>query len=149
MSWVFIAVGAVAVVVIGLVVVGRVTAELADRPGASVYDQDEAVAYVAERLPPEVTAELSYADVDAVLTAHLNYLEMKGVAGDPAVAPLAQGPLVAEENEGLAWVLGRLSEEGRALTDEHVVEVLDAELEYLRFIGAVGTEVAPPPDPTL
>lgn len=181
MVWFFVLLTAVVVVVIGLVAVGRVTLTLADQPRPSSYDLDEAVELVADRLPDSATAQLSYDDVRAVLSLHLDYLEMKGVAfetgtidehgfprereGEEAgggggeerhVEPMqfpawpdaaASGPLVADDDEALPYVLGRLAETDHEIDDVHVVQVLEAERQYLEAIGAIGAAVPVPDDP--
>ncbi len=158
MTWLFFALAAVGVIVIGLVAVGRVTLTLAQLPPERVFDLEEAVDYIAERLPDDATAQLSYDDVAAIVGFHLDYLEAKGVAredteperGEPGswVADDSGGPVVADEDEGLAYVLGKLAEAGMEVDDTHVVAVLDAEESYLRAIGAVGGAVDGPVDPT-
>ena len=57
------------------------------------------------------------------------------------------GPLVAEDDEGVAYVIGRAAESELEVTDVQVVQVLEAEMAYLDAIGALGTEVAPPRTP--
>ena len=47
---------------IAAVSVGSVTARLSTRARRSVYDLEEAVDFVADRLPPDLTAEISYVD---------------------------------------------------------------------------------------
>jgi hypothetical protein len=59
------------------------------------------------------------------------------------------GPVVADEDEAIAVVLGHADEAGLEITDEQVVEVLEGVEAYLGAIGAVGAEVPPPPDPTV
>jgi hypothetical protein len=141
---------ALAVVVIGLIAVGAVTSRLAEEPKRSVFDLEEAVQYIAERLPPDVTAELSYDDVAAVVAWHLDYLENKGVAGrsDHDLDELPTGPTVTDDDESVAYVIGRANDAGMELQDVHVFEVLEAEQQYLRAIGAIGSEVPSPIDPS-
>jgi hypothetical protein len=135
------------VVIIALVTVGRITGELVDAAPTSVYDLDEAVEFVADRLPDEVTAQLSFDDVRALLTWHIEYLEERGVARRQGVNDLAAGPLVAAENDAVASVLGRAASAGMELSDVWVVLVLDADAAYLEAIGAIGPELPMPPDP--
>lgn len=140
MVWLFVVVGGLAVVAVGLVVVGRVTAELAAVPPVSTVDLDDAVLWVGDRLPQATTAEVSYADVRVVLGWYLDYLADKGVARSDDVSPPASGPLVADEDEALAFVLGRLAAAGDdapSITDAQVVEICDAQRGYLVAIGAV------------
>jgi hypothetical protein len=144
---VFAVLAAVVVVVIALVTVGRITGELVDAAPTSIYDLDEAVEFVAERLPDEVTAQLSFDDVRALLVWHIEYLEERGVARRQGVNELAAGPLVAAENDAVAHVLGRASAVGMELSEVWVVQVLDADAAYLEAIGAIGPQLPMPPDP--
>lgn len=145
----FIVLTALSIVAIGLVAIGKVTNQLAYGPPTSVFDLDEAVIWVADNLPDYVTAQLSYDDVRTLLGFHLDYLEAKGVAGenDHELEALPSGPIVTDEDEGVAYVLGRADEVGLDCEDVHVVEVIEAELSYMRAIGAIGAEVPSPADP--
>jgi hypothetical protein len=145
----FAVVAVLLVVVIGLVTVGRITGELADAAPTSIYDLDEAVQFVAERLPDDATAQLSFDDVKQLLTWHIAYLEERGVARRQGVNDLAAGPLVAGEDEAVAYVLGRAGDAGLEVTDVWVVQVLDGDAAYLEAIGAIGPELPMPPDPDL
>lgn len=146
---VFVILAVLIVVAIGLVAVGAVTGRLAEEPRRSVFDLDEAVDYVADRLPDDVTAVLSYDDVAQILAWHLDYLEQKGVAGesDHELEELPQGPIVTADDEAVAYVIGRAAAIGTDLADVHVFEVLSVEEDYLRAIGAIGREVPEPIDP--
>lgn len=139
-------VAAVVVVVIALVAVGREAFTLSVQPKQAHFDLEEAVEFVADRLPDEVTAVLSYDDVRSILRWHLEYLRDRGV---PARRDLVDGgPVVVEDDEGIAWVLGRADEVGMDITDTEVAVVLETELEYFEAIGAIGGAVPEPPDDT-
>jgi hypothetical protein len=130
--------GAVAVVVIALVAVGREAFTLGAQPKQAHFDLEEAVNFVADRLPDEVTAVLSFDDVQSILRWHLEYLRDRGV---PARRDqTAGGPVVVEDDEGIAWVLGRADDAGLEVTDEQVATVLEIELQYFEAIGAIGGE---------
>jgi hypothetical protein len=138
----FVLLTVVVVAAIALVSVGGVTARLAAAPPRSLFDLDEAVDFVAERLSFEASSQLSYDDVRALLGWHLDYLATKGVAAEePGEAPVVGRPAVAADDEGLAFVLGRAGEAGIDVDDVAVVEVLEAEEAYLAAIGAVGEAV--------
>lgn len=139
--WFWIPLAAIACFVIAAVTVGRVTGSLATRPRRSVYDIDEAVDFVADRLPDDVTAEISYEDVRAVLLAHCDYLESKGVASEKAADDIGDRLIVVPDDEPVAWVIGRLEELGVVIADPHVVTVLDVEERYYEAIGAIGPRV--------
>jgi hypothetical protein len=141
---VFIVITAVLVVALALVAVGRVTWRLEAQAPPSVYAVDEAVEFVADRLPDEVTAVLTYDDVRSILRWHLEYLRDRGV---PARRDLVDGgPVVVEDDEGIAWVLGKADEVGMDITDAEVAVVLETELDYFEAIGAIGGQVPEPPD---
>ena len=74
---------------------------------------------MADRLPEEVTARLSYDDVRSLLRWHLEYLRDRGVPirRDQAAAG---GPVVVEDDEGVAFVLGRADAGGLDVTDTEV-----------------------------
>ena len=139
---------AVAVVVIAAVSVGSVSGSLASRPRRSVYDLDEAVDFVAERLPDEVTARLSFDEVRVVLEAHCDYLADKGVASVATADDIGTELLLVPDDEPLAWIIGRLEERSVDLSDDDVATILGVEERYYRAIGAIGGEVEGPADPS-
>lgn len=139
--WIWIVLLAVGTFVIAAASIGSVTGTLAVRPRRSVYDLAEAIDFVADRLPPDLTAELSYQDVDAVLTAHCDYLAAKGVASPRAADDVGESLVVVADDEPVAWILGRLDERGVDVDDTHVVAVLEVEQRYYEAIGAIGPAV--------
>lgn len=157
MSWLVLGAAAVLVVLIGLIAIGRVTAQLATRPATSVYDIVAATEHIAERLPDRVAGRLSADDVEAVLYWHLEYLRQRGLASFGGVDELAgqakrraearRADQVADEDEAVDVVLARATRSGRDIDDVDVVVVLDLEADYLRSIAAVGPEAASDADP--
>jgi hypothetical protein len=141
----FIVLAALAVVAIGLVAVGGVSARLAQQTPATVFDMDEAVEYVAARLPEATTAILSFEDVAKLIGWQIDYLDDKGVAAvaEDDLRNLPAGPTMATDDEAVAYVLGRATDAKLDVTDVQVVQVLDANDRYLRAIGAVGPVVPP------
>jgi hypothetical protein len=143
---VLIVVAVVAVVVIALVAVGREAFTLGAQPKQAHFDLEEAVEFVADRLPEEVTARLSFDDVRSLLRWHLEYLRDRGVPVRRDQAGRG-GPVVVEDDEGIAFVLGRADEDGLDVTDTEVAFVLDAELAYFEAIGAIGGRAPDLEDP--
>lgn len=137
MAVVLIVLGGVVVLVIALVAVGREVFTLRAQPKQAHFDLEEAVRFVADRLPDEVTARLSYDDVRSVLRWHLEYLRDRGVPVRRDQAARG-GPVVVEDEEGIAWVLGRADANGLDITDTEVAVVLDTALAYFEAIGAIG-----------
>lgn len=144
MTWVFVAVAAVVVVVIALIAVGREAFTLGVRPRQALFDIDEAVDFVADHLPPRVTAKLSYDDVRSLLTWHIEFLRDRGVPPTPEAAAGNGGPVVIDEDEPVAYVLMRAEASGVDADADDVVAVLDAESAYFVAIGAIGPEATDP-----
>jgi hypothetical protein len=132
-------------VLIALLAIGRETFTLGHQPKQAQYDLDEAVEYVADRLPEEVTAKLSYDDVRSLLRWHLEYLRDRGLPRRRDQAADG-GPVFIEDDEGVAFVLGRADADGIDVTDDEVSVVIDEALAYLKAIGAVGGAVPEPPE---
>ena len=145
--WIWIVLAAIGCFVIAAVAIGSVTGSLAVKPRRSVYDLEEAVDFVAERLPEEATAELSYDDVRAVLLAHCDYLADKGVASARTADDIGSGLVLVPDDEPVAFVIGRLEQQGLDIPDERVALVLDTETGYYRAIGAIGPQVSGPEAP--
>lgn len=132
---VFLVVGALAVFVIAAVLVGREAARLTAAPPRPVFDMDEAVVWIADRLPEDVAAQLSHADVRQILLWSVDHLRL-----------VALEERVADEGETLGWVVGQAAQGGQDWTLLEVTAVLDAQAEYLQVIGAAGPVTSLPPE---
>lgn len=144
--WPWIVLAALGTFVVAAVSVGMVSGSLARRPRRSVYDLEEAVDFVSDRLPEELTARLSYDEVREVLSFHCDYLAVKGVASERTAEDVGTGLVVVPDDEPVAYVLGRVESAELELSDADVVAILDVELEYYQAIGAIGPNLdAPPP----
>lgn len=142
---VLIVLAVVAVVVIALVAVGRVTGQLATAPPQARFDMPEAVEFVASALPEEITAQLSYDQLEGLLKAHLDYLNSNDLTDGVRYAT-GSGLIVVADDETLRYLLDRVeTAEWWDVTPEMVTAVLEAELAYLASIGAIGERV---PDPS-
>jgi hypothetical protein len=137
--WVILIIAALAVIAIALVTVGRVVGRLSVEPPVSVFDEDEAVAWIADRLPYEVQARLSHEDVRRIVLWHLEYLEHEGVATETAFEE-APDNVVVGEDDALAYVLGQATDAGLDADDTQIALVIDTERAYLAAIGAIGPE---------
>jgi hypothetical protein len=115
--------------VIAAVTIGRETGRLDSEAPRPVFDMDEAVEWVGDRLPFEVGAVLSHDDVRQILTWSVEHLR---------VAALGDQEVVVGEAESLAFVLVRARDAGFDWTEAQIQAVLDQQLEYLRAIGAMG-----------
>jgi hypothetical protein len=144
-TWVFAAVAAVAVFAIAAVVIGREAHRLDAVAPRVIYRLDEAVDFVADRVPPATQARLTPAEVEQLLVFHLRWLHAKGL--QPVdVTDRRQDiltPTVISEDTLIAFLIGESEREGVDLLDDvDAVAVVDAHLAYLDAIGAVGPPAA-------
>lgn len=141
---VFLVLAAIIVFAIAAATVGSTVARLAAQPSTAVLKLDEAVEWIADRLPYEVAAQISHDDVDAILRWHLDYFDEVGLASEYGeelggeVVPADHEPVVAEADEAVDYVVAKAMEDGRGIEPLHVVCVLDLQLQYLDEIGAIG-----------
>lgn len=142
--WWWIVLTVVLVFVIAAVSIGVVSGSLAQRPRRSVYDLDEAVDFVADRLPEDLTAVISFEDVRSVLLFHCDYLADKGIASERTADDIGTALVVVPDDEPTAYVLGKVGDAGLGLSDEDVVAILDTELLYYEAIGAIGPRLEGP-----
>ena len=137
----FVVVSAVLVFVIAAVTVGREARRLDSVAPRVVYRIDEAVEFVAERLPADTQARVTFDEVELMLREHLNWLgERRLQAVDVVDRPqdIAE-PVVVDEDTLTAHLLAHATARGvEILDDVDVVRVVEAHLAYLDAIGAVG-----------
>lgn len=139
MTIVYILVALALAFAVAAVVVGREARRLDAVPPRPVFDPDEAVEWVANHLPFEVSAVLSHDDVRQILDWNLEYFRSKGVSGNGST-PHAQTPIIVGGAETVAYVLDKSFQAGRQFTPDHVHAVLEAQMSYLEAIGAIGPE---------
>ena len=140
---VFAVVAALGVFVIAAVSVGREAHRLDAVAPRVVYQLDEAVDFVCDRLPEESQARLTPEEVQQLLVFHMRWLHGQGLQPDDVVdAPQSIAePLVITEDALTAWLLGQAEANGVELLDDvDAVNVVEAHLEYFEAIGAVGPQ---------
>ncbi len=138
-----VVIGVVVVLVVALVAVGREAFTLGAQPRQALFDVDEAVDFVADELPLEVSARISYDDVRALVRFHLEHLASSGAPAERWRA--GTGPLViVDDEEGAEVLMTRAIQAGLDLRPDDVAAVLAAELAYFEAIGAVGPAVPEP-----
>ncbi len=148
---------------IAAVTIGGVAARGARTARQAVFDLDEAVEFVADRLPYELQARMSHDEVRTVLAWYLDELEAERVAyerdelrlpDDPAVESDGESgddgdgggddpepdSIVLDEQSLAAQVIGRAEKAELGLSDVDVLLVLEEGEHYLQAIGAVGGE---------
>jgi hypothetical protein len=144
--WIFSVLAAVLVFAIAAAAVGTETFRLRRQPPPTIFDLDEAVAHVADALPPEAQARLTYDEVRQLILAELDHLEGSGVLATPGrevALPGGDTPdVVLADDEAVAVVLGHAEEQDMDVTDEDVYRVIVGLHGYLAEIGAVGPPAA-------
>jgi hypothetical protein len=121
----FLVLTTLAVLAIAALAVRRSEALLARYPAPALFEVDEAVEFVASALPGDVSARLSYEDVEALLGWQLVHLA--GRQGDVDIAG----------EEVVADLVHRSEADGRDIGVADVRAVLAAEADYLGAVGAI------------
>jgi hypothetical protein len=140
---VFALAAALVVFAIAAGTIGREAHRLDAMAPRAVYQLDEAVDYVADRLPPDSQARLTPAEVDELLRAHLRWMHEQGLQPDKVI-DARQGiddRVVISEDALVAYLLAEAERLGVELLDDvDAVNVVDAHLAYFEAIGAVGPQ---------
>lgn len=136
----------VLIVMIALVAVGGAVSQLESSAAPAVLELEEAVIWIADRLPNESTARLSYGDVRQILLWQLDYFDQAGMASEHGeelgVYGEGEEPVIAVEDESVDYAVQRSVDAGAKLDPLDVVLVLDKQMDYLQQIGAIGTEAS-------
>ena len=141
MIWLFVVLSALVSFVVAAVAVGSVTEKLATKPRRTVYDLNEAVEFVADRLAPDITAVITFEAVRQVLEWHVDYLRDRGVASYKTDDDIGAELVVVRDDEPVAFILGQADEAELEVSDEQVVAILAVEEQYYEAIGAIGPRV--------
>lgn len=140
---VFAVVAGVLVFVIAALAIGREAHRLDAVAPRVVYQLDEAVDYVCDRLPEGSQARLTPAEVEQLLTFHMQWLHANGLQPDDVVdrPQDIDDTLVISEDDLTAYLLGEADRTGVELLDDvDAVNVVNAHLAYFEAIGAVGPQ---------
>jgi hypothetical protein len=137
----FSVLAAIASFVIAAVVIGREARRLDSVAPRAVYDLDQAIEFVADRLPTDTQARLTFDELRVLLKLHMRWIHEKGLQpADVIDRPQDITDVIVLGEETLtAYLLGK-AEESRieVLDDVDVVHVVRAHLAYFESIGAVG-----------
>jgi hypothetical protein len=144
-TWVFALLAAVIVFVMAAVVIGREAHRLDAVAPRVVYNLDEAVEFVGDRIPEAAQARLTPTELEQLLTFHLRWLHAKGLQPRDVVDRRQDidTPTVIDEDSLIGFILGEADREGVDVVDDvDVVAVVEAHLAYFEAIGAVGPPAA-------
>lgn len=146
-TWVLVGLAAVTVFVIAAVVVGREARRLDALAPRAVYQPEQALSFVAERLPEATQARLTLEELELLLRLHLRWLHAKGLQPDDVVDHRQDidTPVVIADLALSAYLLGEAERAGvEVLDDVDVVYVVEAHLDYFDAIGAIGPRAQDP-----
>ena len=140
MIWVvgFVVVGVV--LAIAAAMVFREAARLSEDPPDAVFDPDDALGWVVEHLDDLAASTLTEADVKRIIDAQMEFFRQRGVAHNGTRTPPTV-PLLLAPEETIAYIVDRCAELGETYIPEQVEAVMNCQLDYLRFIGAIGRPV--------
>ncbi|MEY5059104.1 MAG: hypothetical protein RJA51_851 [Actinomycetota bacterium] len=130
----FAVIAALAVFAIAAGTVGREARRLDAVAPRVVYQIEQAVQFVADRLPAGTQAR-------NLLREHLNWMASKGLQPEKPVDQVQNisEPVVVDEDTLTAHLLARAAARGiEVIDDVDIVHVVEAHLAYFAAIGAVG-----------
>ena len=138
---IFIALAAGFTFVLAAVVVGREAHRLDGLAPRVVYIEEQAVAFVAERLPSDTQARLTLDELSQLLTFHLRWLNSNGLQPDNVIdrPQDSANSVIVDETDLAAFLLGEADRVGIDILDDvDVIRVVDVHQQYFDAIGAVG-----------
>ena len=138
---IFAVASATLVFVIAAVAVGREARRLDAVAPRAVYELEDAVAFVAAKLPAASQARLTFDEVRELLVAHMRWMHAKGLQPRDVIDRRQdiEDEVVVHEETLTAWLLGEAERlEIELLDDVDAVHVVQAHLAYFDEIGAVG-----------
>lgn len=132
------------VFVIAAVTVGRESRRLDSFAPRAVYELEQATKFVADRLPKDTQARLTFEELRKLLVFHMRWMHQQGLQPAGVIErrqDIAEEIVINEETVA-AYLLGA-AEQNRIeiLDDVDVVHVVQAHLDYFDAIGAVGPTV--------
>ena len=141
MIWVvgFAVVGIVLAIAAALVF--REAARLSEHPPDAVFDPDDALGWVIEHLDDLPASTLSAADVKRIIGFQMEFFRQRGVSQN-GTRHQGEVPLLLTPDETVNYIMERCAATGDAYIPEQVEAVMECQLDYLRFIGAIGRPVS-------
>lgn len=136
-------IAAALVFAIAAVTIGREARRLDSVAPRATYELEQATQFVADRLPSDAQARLTYAELRKLLVFHMRWLHDRGLQPEGVVDRRQDivDEVVIDEQTVAAYLLGA-AERNRIeiLEDVDVVHVVQAHLEYFGAIGAIGPQ---------
>ena len=136
-------IAALLVFAIAAVIIGREARRLDSVAPRAVYELEQATQFVADNLPSETQARLTFAELRKLLVFHMRWLHDKGLQ-PPGVVDRRQDivdEVVIDEQTLTAYLLDAAEKNNiEILDDVDAVYVVKAHLKYFDAIGAIGPQ---------
>ena len=136
-------VAALLVFAIAAVIIGREARRLDSVAPRAVYELEQATQFVADNLPSETQARLTFAELRKLLVFHMRWLHDKGLqpAGVVDRRQDIVDEVVIDEQTLTAYLLDAAEKNNIELLDDvDAVYVVKAHLKYFDAIGAIGPQ---------
>ena len=136
-------IAALLVFVIAAVIIGREARRLDSVAPRAVYELEQATQFVADNLPSETQARLTFAELRKLLGFHMRWLHDKGLqpAGVVDRRQDIVDEVVIDEQTLTAYLLDAAEKNNiEILDDVDAVYVVKAHLKYFDAIGAIGPQ---------
>ena len=136
-------IAALLVFAIAAVIIGREARRLDSVAPRAVYKLEQATQFVADNLPSETQARLTFAELRKLLVFHMRWLHDKGLqpAGVVDRRQDIVDEVVIDEQTLTAYLLDAAEKNNiEILDDVDAVYVVKAHLKYFDAIGAIGPQ---------
>ena len=136
-------IAALLVFAIAAVIIGREARRLDSVAPRAVYELEQATQFVAENVPSEAQARLTFAELRKLLVFHMRWLHDKGLqpAGVVDRRQDIVDEVVIDEQSLTAYLLDAAEKNNiEILDDVDAVYVVKAHLKYFDAIGAIGPQ---------
>ena len=136
-------IAALLVFAIAAVIIGREARRLDSVAPRAVYELEQATQFVADNLPSETQARLTFAELRKLLVFHMRWLHDKGLqpAGVVDRRQDIVDEVVIDEQTLTAYLLDAAEKNNiEILDDVDAVYVVKAHLKYFDTIGAIGPQ---------
>ena len=136
-------IAALLVFVIAAVIIGREARRLDSVAPRVVYELEQATQFVADNLPSDTQARLTYAELRKLLVFHMRWLHDKGLQPTGVVDRRQDivDEVVIDEQTLTGYLLDAAEKNNiEILDDVDAVYVVKAHLKYFDAIGAIGPQ---------
>ena len=138
-----IVIAAALVFAIAAAFIGREARRLDSVAPRAVYELEQATQFVADNLPSEAQARLTYAELRKLLVFHMRWLHDQGLQPSGVVDRRQDivDEVVIDEQTLTAYLLDAAEKNNiEILDDVDAVHVVKAHLKYFDAIGAIGPQ---------